>query len=68
MCLKLLLILVTGTDNVSQNILLEYIMINSLFNSFVRLLSDPILRNQHGEYMIKPIFFYLIIFRFYELY
>lgn len=49
MCLKLLLVLVTGTNNVSQNILLEYIMINSLFNSFVRLLSDPTLRAQHGH-------------------
>lgn len=49
MCLKLLLVLLTGTDNVSQNVLLEYIMINSLFDSFVRLLSDPILRAQHGH-------------------
>lgn len=49
MCLKLLLVLLTGTDNVSQNVLLEYIMINSLFDSFVRLLSDPILRSIHGH-------------------
>lgn len=49
MCLNLLLVLITGTNNVSQNILLEYIMINSLFDSFVRLLSDPTLRALHGH-------------------
>lgn len=49
MCLKLLLVLVTGTDNVSQNVLLEYLMIHSLFDAFVRLLSDPSLRSQHGH-------------------
>lgn len=49
MCLNLLLVLITGTNNVSNNILLEYIMINSLFESFVRLLSDPTLRAQHGH-------------------
>ncbi|GAB0093001.1 armadillo-like helical domain-containing protein 3 [Sergentomyia squamirostris] len=49
MCLKLLLVLVTGTDNVSQNVLVEYIMINSIFESFVRILSDPPLRALHGH-------------------
>lgn len=49
MCLKLLLVLVTGTDNVSQNVLLEYLMVNTLFDAFVRLLSDPTLRVQHGH-------------------
>ncbi|KAI9579757.1 armadillo-like helical domain-containing protein 3 isoform X2 [Glossina fuscipes] len=49
MCLKLLLVLVTGTDNVSQNVLLEHLMMNTLFDSFVRLLSDPTLRTQHGH-------------------
>lgn len=49
MCLKLLLVFVTGTNVVSQNILLEYIMLNSLFDSFIRLLSDPTLRGQHGH-------------------
>lgn len=49
LCLKLLLILVTGTDNVSQNVLLEYVMMNSLFDSLVRLLSDPILRVDFGH-------------------
>lgn len=49
MCIKLLLVLVTGTDNVSQNILLEYVMINSLFSSLIRLLSDPLLRAEFGH-------------------
>lgn len=49
LCLKLLLILVTGTDNVSQNVLLEYVMMNSLFESLVKLLSDPILRVDFGH-------------------
>lgn len=43
-------VLVTGCNNVSQNILLEYIMLNSqLFDSCVRLLSDPTLRQLHGH-------------------
>lgn len=43
-------VLVTGSNNVSQNILLEYIMINSqLFESCVRLLSDPTLRGLYGH-------------------
>lgn len=49
MCLKLFLVLITGTDNVSQNVLLEYVMINSLFDSLVRLLSDPTLKAEHGH-------------------
>lgn len=48
MCLKLLLVLVTGTD-VSQNVLFEYLMMHSLFDAFVRLLSDPTFRIQHGH-------------------
>ncbi|ALC45859.1 CG8379 [Drosophila busckii] len=48
MCLKLLLVLVTGTD-VCQNVLFEYLMMHSLFDAFVRLLSDPSTRAQHGH-------------------
>lgn len=49
LCLKLLLVLASGTDNVSSNTLLEYLMINSVFDSLVRLLTQPGLRSRHGR-------------------
>lgn len=50
MCVKLLLVIVTGCNIVSQNIIIEYIMLNSqIFDSCVRLLSDPTLRSLHGH-------------------
>jgi hypothetical protein len=52
LCLKLILILVTGAEVINSNILIEYIMINSLFDSLIRLLSDPILRGEHGHEVV----------------
>merc|ERR550519_2617645 len=49
LCLKLLLVLASGTDNVSTNTLLEYLMINSVFESLIRLLTQSGLRTRHGR-------------------
>ena len=49
-CLKLWLTLVTGTDHVSQNVLLEYLMMhNSIFEPLVNILSESQLRARHGN-------------------
>jgi hypothetical protein len=48
LCLKLILIILTSIDNISQNVMLEYLMINSLFEALVSLLSDADARDHHG--------------------
>jgi len=49
LCLQLLLVLASGTDNVSTNTLLEYLMINSVFESLVGLLAQAGERAKHGK-------------------
>lgn len=48
-CFKLLFIVASGTDNVDDNLLLEYIMSNNLFDSLKKVLSDSTARLEHGH-------------------
>ncbi|XP_001661944.2 UPF0668 protein C10orf76 homolog [Aedes aegypti] len=48
-CLKLLFIVGSGTDNLDDNLLLEYIMSNNLFDSLKKVLSDSTARLEHGH-------------------
>merc|ERR1719193_1174607 len=52
LCLKFVLVLATGTDNISSNTLLEYLMINSVFNSLVLQLSQADSRSKQGHQAI----------------
>ncbi|KAK3094470.1 hypothetical protein FSP39_002176 [Pinctada imbricata] len=47
--LKFLMVLSTASDNISQNTLLEYIMINSLFESLIQILGTVSLRQTLGH-------------------
>ncbi|KAF5274155.1 hypothetical protein FQR65_LT17073 [Abscondita terminalis] len=49
LCLKLLLVFVTGTENVSQNTIIEYIMFTSMFECLMQLLCDTHYRQIHGH-------------------
>ncbi|CAI9732858.1 Hypothetical predicted protein [Octopus vulgaris] len=46
--LKLLLVLATATDNISQNTMLEYILINCVFESLILILGNSIYRPTLG--------------------
>jgi len=65
LCLKLLLVLASGTDNVSTNTLIEYLMINSVFDSLVRLLTQSSLRTRHGRAAVTVVTL-LLQYRKYE--
>uniref|UniRef100_A0A182RPK2 DUF1741 domain-containing protein n=1 Tax=Anopheles funestus TaxID=62324 RepID=A0A182RPK2_ANOFN len=49
LCLKILLIIATGMDNVNENCLIEFIIGQNMFEVFKNMLSDSSLRNLHGH-------------------
>ncbi|KAH1022381.1 hypothetical protein HUJ04_011794 [Dendroctonus ponderosae] len=65
LCLKLIIILIIGTDNLSQSTLIEYIIMSSIFECLVKLLSDVPTRQKHG-YDVVLIITLLVNYRKYD--
>jgi len=65
LCLQLLLVLTCGTDNVSNNTLLEYLMNYSVFDSLVGLLGQAGYRKKHGQQTVTVLAL-LVQYRKYE--
>ncbi|XP_068633844.1 armadillo-like helical domain-containing protein 3 [Battus philenor] len=57
MVLKLLLVIATGVDNLDDNPLAEYLMLNSLFEPLIQLLCTPTERQQHGYDVVLLLMF-----------
>lgn len=52
LCLKLLLVFATGTENVSQNTLIDYVIITSMFECLMQLLCNAPTRQVHGHNVV----------------
>ncbi|KAI5646082.1 UPF0668 protein C10orf76 [Phthorimaea operculella] len=57
MVLKLLLVIVTGMENIDDNPLIEYLMINSIFEPLIQLLCTSTERTPHGYDVVLLIMF-----------
>lgn len=65
LCLKLILIIVTGLDNINQNNILEYMMLNNMFETLAKLLTESKSRLEHGDDVILLLTF-LVNYRKHE--
>ncbi|XP_026748904.2 armadillo-like helical domain-containing protein 3 [Galleria mellonella] len=57
MVIKLLLVIATGIDNIDDNPLVEYLMLNSLFEPLIQLLCTSTERQQHGYDVVMLLMF-----------
>ncbi|KAM3964908.1 armadillo-like helical domain-containing protein 3 [Aphomia sociella] len=57
MVIKLLLVITTGIDNIDDNPLVEYLMLNSVFDPLIQLLCTSTERQQHGYDVVMLLMF-----------
>ncbi|KPJ19848.1 UPF0668 protein C10orf76-like [Papilio machaon] len=57
MVIKLLLVIATGVDNIDENPLVEYLMLNSLFDPLIQLLCTSTERQHHGYDVVLLLMF-----------